>query len=390
MLRGRLDPREFRLEQAEVVAISEGGQTHRAPMSASGAFEVRLRTGRAYEIRFAKATRAPGVVDEFAYLVHATKSGIRTRAVQLTEGPPVDLGRVTRRSIGLSRRGLASADDGEDAGSGDETASNASDATQEGGAEETNEEADDSDDGEAQESDDEDTEASSDDEDSESESDSADMPTRVCELSGGMDTVAVQAENNLLDAVDSDGDGAADADDTDLEAACQDLDVDSDSDGGAGAGALPPSDADDDADSDADSDSDSDGAECTPPGQEIPDTCDSPPGGVPPNPGAPNDPNAPTGDADGDGVPNSNDPSDSDGDGVPDMSDPSPGGDPANPAAPAGDADGDGIPNANDPTPNGDNPGAPDPGGPSGGACSTSADCAPGMICSEARACTRL
>jgi hypothetical protein len=237
---GQLDTAQFRLVDAQIIAIDAHGSTRRASIGADGAFSIELPVPATYNIRFANGTSQAGIYDAFAVLTDQNTAGQIARRFTIKEGGTIDLG-IVRRPAGSKSFGLRAASDDDD-----------------------DDDADSSDDG--------DSDGSDDDGDSDSSGGGVheDDVELVCDLGRGGDISEVEAENDMSGYADADADGVTD--DQDDDSSCDhddDADSDDDSDG-TGTATV----ADDD--SDGDSDSDSDGHGCR---DAFEDTLDEPCGG---------------------------------------------------------------------------------------------------------------
>jgi hypothetical protein len=232
---GQVDQTQFRLADAQAIAIASDGKIYRSHVGADGRFQLALETDATYTLRFANATSDATRYDAFAVLVGQSADGSRHENFFLTAGDAIELGLI-RRAGTISSALTAASDD--------------------------------------EELDDDDT--SSEDEDADTDSDGRrDDGLTACDLSDGSDLVIAEAENSLLGENDSDGDGVSDDEDSD------DCDSDSDSDDEA-------SETDQSEDDDSDSDSDSEaGMACEDAADMMDDECSEPGENEPaPNPGS--------------------------------------------------------------------------------------------------------
>lgn len=231
---GQVDQTQFRLENAQAIAIASDGSIYRSHVGLDGRFQLALRTDATYTLRFANATQNETMYDAFAVLIQQTADGSRHENFYLTSGDPIELGLIRRSGTLTLALTAATEDDGVE--------------------------------------DDADTES---DDDADTDSDGRrDDDIVACDLSGGTDLVTAEAENSLLGENDSDDDGVSDDEDSD------DCDSDSDSDDEA-------EETDDVEDDDTDSDSDSEaGMACEDAADSMEGACSSDGGGTEANPGA--------------------------------------------------------------------------------------------------------
>ena len=229
---GQVDQAQFRLDDAQAIAIASDGKIYRSHVGVDGRFQLALATDATYTLRFANATADATKYDAFAVMVQQTADGSRHENFFLTTGDPIELGSIRRAGTISSALTAASEDDELD------------------------------DEGES-------------DDDSDTDSDGRrDDDITACDMSSGSDLVAVEAESSVLGDVDSDDDGVSDDEDSD----------DCDSDGDSDDEAAETEEAGDD-DSDSDSDSEAE-ASCEDAAGTMEDACDQSGGNDPaPNPG---------------------------------------------------------------------------------------------------------
>ncbi len=173
---GQLDLTQMQPVNGQVVAISSAGHVFRAPISATGAFNISLPTNAHYTLRFSNATNVQGRFDTFATLA-ARRGGATTHWFNLTSGAAIQLGRVARAgTVTQTASGLHTASDD---GSGDGESGQAGDQ-------------------------------------GEHEDDNA----QACDLSGGQDDIDVESEHDVNDQVDTDKDGKPDSMDDGKTTSC--------------------------------------------------------------------------------------------------------------------------------------------------------------------------